>query len=159
MTIEQVVQLIQLGQVPVEVEGQWDNVNMDINMVIAYRTPLPVEVSGQWDDVPGPGVQNEGVKSDRTKPEELRDAIKSRRCRNSESLSLKWDTIKVMDGFNCTWAWHLMEQYIKVNLCIFFQQLDFGTFFSIHMSSFYIDIPILEPGRSLDRQHEVLRLV
>ena len=120
MTIEQVVQLIQLGQVPVEVEGQWDNVNMDINMVIAYRTPLPVEVSGQWDDVAGPGVQNEGVKSDRTKPEELRDAIKSRRCWNSESLSLKWDTIKVMDGFNCTLAWHLMEQYIKVNLCIFF---------------------------------------
>ena len=155
MTIEQVVQLIQLGQVPVEVEGQWDNVNM----VIAYRTPLPVEVSGQWDDVPGPGVQNEGVKSDRTKPEELRDAIKSRRCRNSESLSLKWDTIKVMDGFNCTWARHLMEQYIKVNLCIFFQQLDFGTFFSIHMSSCHIDLPILEPGRSLDRQHEVLRLV
>ena len=69
-------------------------------MIIAYGTSPPVEVGGQRDDVPGPGVQNEGVKSDRTKPKELRDAIKPRRCRDCESLSLKLHTFKVTEGFN-----------------------------------------------------------
>ena len=86
MTIEQVIQLIQLGQVPIQEGGQWDR---DMHMmteantkILTNGTPPPVEVSRQWDDVPGPSVQNQSVKSDRTKPEELGNAIKSCRCRN-----------------------------------------------------------------------------
>ena len=64
MTIEQVIELVQLGQVP-------------------------VEVVGEGDDVAGPGVQDQRVKVDWPKPEKLGDAIKSRRCGNGQGLSLK----------------------------------------------------------------------
>ena len=64
MTIEQVIELVQLGQVP-------------------------VEVVGEGDDVAGPGVQDQRVKVDWPEPEKLGDAIKSRRCGNGQGLSLK----------------------------------------------------------------------
>ena len=64
MTIELVIELVQLGQVP-------------------------VEVVGEGDDVAGPGVQDQRVKVDWPEPEKLGDAIKSRRCGNGQGLSLK----------------------------------------------------------------------
>ena len=77
VTIEQVIQLIQLGQVPDVKSGQ------DCSFNIWHTPTLPVEVIRQRNYVSRPGVQYQGVKRDWAKPKELWDAIKPCRCGNS----------------------------------------------------------------------------
>ena len=77
LTIEQVIQLIQLGQVPDVKSGQ------DCSFNIWYTPTLPVEVIRQRNYVSRPSVQYQGIKRDWAKLEELWDAIKPCRCGNS----------------------------------------------------------------------------